>query len=358
MCQNCLTIAATSTEELGGKFVNWINGSAMTMMCSIGHRTGLFDALSGLDWSTSDQIADAADLNERYVREWLGAMVTGGLVDYNPDTKTYKLPTEHAALLTRSASPNNLASVAQWVSVLGEVESDVVECFRNGGGVPYERYSRFHPVMAEESGQSVVSSLEEHILPLVPGLIAELEAGIDVIDFGCGSGWAMVALAQRFPASTFRGIDISEEAVTAASRKAGSLGLRNVTFDVVDAASLGERNRYDLVTAFDIVHDQADPESTLRSMHSCLKPGGSLLMQDIKMSTPVEANVDNMFGPFIYTISTMHCMTVSLAQGGRGLGAAWGRELALEMLGDAGFSGIAVNELDHDELNYFYVSQK
>src|SRR5690606_29166154 len=139
-------------------------------MVAIGHRTGLFDALSGLPPATSSEIAEAAALDERYVREWLGAMVTSGVVSIDPNSQRYSLPAEHAASLTRAAAADNMAVFAQYISSLGGVEDHVVKCFREGGGVPYEKFPRFHEVMEEDSGQSVLSSLESHILPLVPGL--------------------------------------------------------------------------------------------------------------------------------------------------------------------------------------------
>lgn len=109
--------------------------------------------------STSADIARAARLQERYVREWLGAMVTGGIVTYGPDDQLYTLPPEHAALLTRRATPNNVAVSMQWGAVLGGVEDRIVECFRRGGGVHYHEFPRFHEVMAEESAQTVVATL-------------------------------------------------------------------------------------------------------------------------------------------------------------------------------------------------------
>src|SRR5690606_8453152 len=97
------------------------------------------------------------------------------------------------------ARPNNMAATAQFISVLGQVEDDIVEAFRRGGGVPYEKYPRFHEVMAEESDQTVVAGLREHILPLVDGLVQRLEQGMEVVDIGCGSGRAMIELATLFP---------------------------------------------------------------------------------------------------------------------------------------------------------------
>ncbi|MBW2493806.1 MAG: transcriptional regulator, partial [Deltaproteobacteria bacterium] len=162
-------------EAFAERFIGALNESSLMMMFSIGHRTGLFDALDGADWSTSAQIAKAAGLDERYVREWLGAMVTGKVVDYRAGDASYRLPAEHARWLTRRAAPENLAVTAQWISVLGCVESKIVEVFKNGGGVSYECFERFHEAMAEESAQTVVAALHDHILPLSKGLEQQLE---------------------------------------------------------------------------------------------------------------------------------------------------------------------------------------
>jgi SAM-dependent methyltransferase len=343
-------------EAFAGKMVAALNGAAVALMTSVGHRTGLFDAMAGLPPADSRRIAAAAGLSERYVREWLGAMTTGGVVGHDPAAGTYRLPPEHAACLTRAARPNNLAVPMQFVAVLGAVEDEVAEAFRHGKGVPYSAYGRFHPVMAELSDQTAVAGLEAHILPLVPGLPARLAAGIDVLDVGCGSGRAVLRLAELFPASRFVGYDFSAEAVGAAEAEARRRGLGNARFAVRDAAAPAAAAAFDLVTAFDAVHDQADPAGVLRNVRRALRPGGAFLMQDIKACSHVGGNLDLPLGPFTYTISCMHCMSVSLACGGAGLGAAWGKELALEMLAAAGFRVSRVETLPHDPLNYYYVA--
>src|ERR671910_2322118 len=127
-------------EAFAERMVGVLNEGAIALMTSIGHRTGLFDAMAGLPPSTSEQIGSAAGLNERYVREWLGAMVVGGIVEHDPQEDTYHLPPEHAAFLTRAASPDNIAVSAQFISVMGAVEDEIVEVFRQGGGVPYSAF--------------------------------------------------------------------------------------------------------------------------------------------------------------------------------------------------------------------------
>ena len=100
------------------------------LMTSVGHRTGLFDTMATLPPSTSEEVAEAAGLDERYVREWLNAMTVGRIVEYDPRTATYVLPPEHAASLTRAAGPGNMANMTQFTSLMGGVEDDIVECFR------------------------------------------------------------------------------------------------------------------------------------------------------------------------------------------------------------------------------------
>ncbi len=342
-------------------FLGALNQASLCLMVSIGHRTGLFDVLSGLPAATSQEISAAAGLNERYVREWLGAMFTGRVMELDPATQRYSLPAEHAAFLTRAAGADNLAVFAQYVAVMGAVEDDIVECFHRGGGVPYERYRRFHEVMAEDSGQSVFSSLESHVLPLIPGMSERLAQGIRVLDVGCGQGRVITRLAELYPASRFVGLDLSREAITYAHGAVAERGLQNAEFyarDLSDFDVTAEADAFDFVTTFDAIHDQGQPLRVLRGIHRTLKPDGVYLMQDIKGSSDVHNNLDHPIGTFLYAISCMHCMTVSLAQGGEGLGAMWGKEKTIEYLEQAGFRSVEVNELAHDISNNWYVVRK
>ncbi len=344
-------------EAFGETLLTTLNYGALCLMVSVGHRTKLFDAISTLPPSTSAEIAKAARLNERYVREWLGAMVTGRVVDFDPEAGKFSLPVEHAASLTREAA-DNMAVFTQYIAVLGDVEDDIVECFKSGGGVPYSKFPRFHEVMAEDSSQSVLSSLESHILPLVPGLTDSLEKGVRVLDVGCGRGLILMRLAELYASSRFAGMDLSAEAIAFARQEADRRGLNNIEFivaDVSDFDEMAEPESYDFITTFDAIHDQVKPLNVLRGIHRALKPDGVYLMQDISGSSHVDKDVEHPIGPFLYTISCMHCMTVSLAQGGEGLGAMWGEEKTREYLQKAGFRSIETHRLAHDISNNWYV---
>lgn len=358
MCTLCKQLDAAKVDAFGGRLLGILNNAGLSLMISIGHRTGLFDTMAALPPADAATIAGVAKLNERYVREWLGAMTVGRIVAHDPVAGTYHLPAEHAALLTRAASPNNVAAFMQYTALLGNVEESIIRCFREGGGVPYSEFRRFHDVMAEDSGQTIVAALFDHVLPLVPGLIERLERGIDVLDLGCGRGVALAAMARRFPRSRFVGIDFSNEAIAWATRQVKEDCLANLRYEVRDAALIDHVNAFDFIATFDAVHDQAKPDRVLGNIARALRPDGVYLMQDIHASSTHHGDMDHPAGPFLYTVSTMHCMTVSLAAGGRGLGTMWGRQTARQMLTEAGFKQVRIERLAHDFQNDYYIVTK
>ncbi|MGV0627150.1 class I SAM-dependent methyltransferase [Mycolicibacter minnesotensis] len=335
-----------------------IDGSGLALLISLGHQSGLFDVLAGLPAATSERIAADAGLDERYVREWLGGLTVARVIDYDPTTGTYRLPSHRAAALTRAAGLNNVARIAQYIPLLAEVEQQILRCFTDGGGLAYSQYPRFHAVMAERSGEVFDHALVDAVLPLVHGLPDRLRAGLDVADFGCGSGHAVNVMAQSFPTSRFTGIDFSAEAITRAADEAARRALTNATFERRDLAALGIEQAYDLITVFDAVHDQAEPARVLANCHTALRPGGVLLMSDAKASSRLEDNIGVPMCTYRFTVSLMHCMPVSLGLDGAGLGTMWGHQLAVAMLGDAGFTEVTVTELASDPSNYYYVAQK
>lgn len=348
---------AARAEAFAERMVGVLNDAAIALMTSIGHRVGLFDAMAGLPPSTGAEVAAAAGLDERYVREWLAAMTVTRIVEHDPAAGTFRLPPEHAASLTRAAGPENLGIQAQYVGLLGTVEPLVAACFRTGGGVPYSAFGEFHRLMAEDSASVHDAGLVDAVLPLVPGLPDRLRAGIDVLDVGCGSGHAICLMAGAFPASRFTGYDISEEAIASARAEAAGLGLANARFETRDVAFLDERDAFDLVTAFDAIHDQARPAEVLACVARALRPDGVFLMVDIRASSDLAENMDHPFAPFLYTASTMHCMTVSLDEGGMGLGTMWGRQTATRMLNEAGFADVRIVDAPHDAFNDHYIAR-
>ncbi len=348
------TTRAADFEE---RYVKALNEGGMLQLVSLGHRCGLLNRLADGEPVTSSELAHRSKLDERYVREWLGGLTAAGVVEHDPDTMTYRLPAEYAAILSDQGDAN-LAVFAQYLPLLGQVEDDVLDCFHHGGGVPYARYHRFHEVMAEDSGQTVLPALFDAILPLAPELTQRLELGIRVLDLGCGRGMALMKMAERFPTSRFVGYDLSQEAIGWASERAIQLGLSNVQFqvrDLTDFDRTAEPACFDFVVTFDAIHDQAKPLNLLRGIRRTLKSNGVYLAQDIHASSHHHHDRGHPLGTLLYTISVMHCMTVSLAQGGEGLGTMWGRERARNYFTCAGFGDIEVHQLPHDVQNDYWV---
>jgi 2-polyprenyl-3-methyl-5-hydroxy-6-metoxy-1,4-benzoquinol methylase len=344
-------------EAFMGRVAEILDAGAVASMMSIGHRTGLFDVMATMPPATSAEIAEAAQLAERYVREWLAVMVTGRIVTYDPTRGTYHLPPEHAACLTRSGQLGNLAVYSQPVALMGAVQEKVIERFETGDGLAYGDYPCFHQFMAEDSAQTVTAQLFDTILPLA-GITGRLESGIDVLDAGCARGSALLAMAERYPNSRFTGYDLCDDAIAYANSAARAAGLANIRFETRDLTGYDEKNRFDFITSFDAVHDQKDPQALIRSLHGALKDGGTYLMQDIGGSAKLESNLDFPMASLLYAVSCVHCMPVSLGQGGEGLGTMWGWETAERMLRQANFASIERHVLPHDPMNVWFVSRK
>ncbi|KGN33322.1 methyltransferase [Knoellia sinensis KCTC 19936] len=349
------TLEQQETPAALERLVQVFNDGSIAILCGIGYDTGLFDTLATLPPATSHQVADAAGLDERYVREWLGGMAAAGFVDYDSDSRTYALCPEHAPFLT-GPTADNLARSMRLVSFMGQVAPLVVEHFRIGGGLTYEESPGFHVGQAEESAAVHDGSLIDRIIPLT-GLVGRLQEGIEVADIGCGQGHAINLLAREFPRSTFTGYDLSGETVAVGRAEAHEWGLGNATFVECDVARPIHSAAFDLVTAFDAIHDQAHPATVLANVHTALRTGGTFLMVDIKASSHLERNFDLPWASFLYAISISHCMSVSLGQGGDGLGTVWGVELAERMLKDAGFATVDLHELEEDPFNAYFVAR-
>jgi SAM-dependent methyltransferase len=350
------TMEPGEVEAFLGQLTSIYAGSMLTYMIDIGHRTGLLKAAAAAP-ATSPALAQRAGLTERYVREWLGAMVTGGIVDYDPAVATYYLPPARAACLTEG--PTNLAPMALMGTHLGKHVHQVARAFREGGGVPYAEYRpEFTDVMDGISRVVYDGLLLDAYVPLAPGLPERLTAGARVADVACGTGHALVVLARAFPESTFVGYDLDEGAIARARAEAGGAGLTNVRFVLCDAARLETDEAFDAVFVFDAVHDQVDPDGVLARINAALAPGGWFVMKEPHAADALEDNLGNPMAPILYAVSTLHCMTVSLAHGGAGIGTMFGEQLARRMLADAGFVDIQVHPAPGDPGDAVYVSRK
>jgi ubiquinone/menaquinone biosynthesis C-methylase UbiE len=363
-------LSAEKQNAFTQKMIDILNGGALNLAVAIGYRTGLFDIMERFDTPQPISVlSEHSGLNARYIREWLGIMITGGIVEVIRDEENrenkYVLPKEHAAILTRSSGNRNLAVYAQEIPLLTITALDpVIHGFQTGDGVPYSCYPKFQAFMTELADAKHREVLVDKFLPGVDDgtLISRLNAGIRVCDLGCGEGVAPLLMAEAFPKSTFVGMDISEDVIKIAQKKAENMGLKNIRFMIRDAALLKDdpefEGYFDYITAFDSIHDQTAPLLALQGIRHMLAPGGIFSMIDIAAKTEQAENISHPMGPFLYTVSLMHCMPVGLADGGTGLGMMWGQEKAADMLKQAGFEKVEVLEMTHDTFNLHYLCRK
>ena len=361
--------SAQTQKPFAEKMTAILNYSALNLAMAVGYQTGLFDVMDTFDTpQTLQAIADKANLNPRYIKEWLGVMVTGQIVEISmgQDGKNrYYLPKQHGDLLTRRAGNSNLGVYSQEIPLLTSCAMEaVVEGFATGDGVTYDRYPKFQAFMSQLADAKHRQVLVDKFLPSVDGgrIIERLKSGIRVCDLGCAQGVALMLMAGAFPKSRFTGIDISREAIEAGRCEAARQQLANLEFITMDAAILkdkeGVRDSFDYVTAFDAVHDQTRPLEVLQGIHYILAAGGVFSMVDIDAQSNLADNLDHPMGPFLYTVSLMHCMPVGLVDGGRGLGMMWGREKAVEMLKEAGFENVQVLKIPEDPFNLHFLGYK
>jgi SAM-dependent methyltransferase len=348
------TLDQARIEQFAGTLLTTYTAGVTTLMIDLADRTGLLGALAAGP-GTCIELADRAGLTERYVRECLAALTTAEIVEYSGGKFT--LPGEHAICLTGPGSAN-LAPMARVCSLLAPHIPAVATAFRDGGGVPYAAFQpEFTDVMDGMSRGLLDSQLLHGIVPLVAGLPERLSSGARVADIGCGTGHSTNLLADAYPRSTFLGYDISIDAVERARDEAAQMALSNVTFEVLDVTRLPSDPPFDAVFAFDAIHDQVDPAGVLAAVRRAIHPHGAFVMMDIKAASRLEDNIGNPLAPLLYGISTLHCMTVSLAHGGAGLGTVWGRELACTMLADAQFGDVTVHDVPDDPMDSLYVAR-
>jgi ubiquinone/menaquinone biosynthesis C-methylase UbiE len=361
--------SAQNPQAFAEKMTEILNYSALNLAMAIGYRTGLFDVMDSFDTPQTQQaIADGSGLSPRYIKEWLGIMVTGQIVEISTDddgSNRYYLPKQHGDLIARRAGKSNLGVYTQEIPLLTACAMEaVMDGFSTGEGVSYDRYPKFQAFMSQLADAKHRQILVNKFLPAVDGglLMEDLRTGIRVSDLGCGTGVALILMAGAFPDSHFVGIDISREAIETAQREASQKQLNNLEFIIADAATLKENSAmkasFDYVTAFDAIHDQTRPLAALQGVLHILTPGGRFSMVDIAARTDLADNLAHPMGPFLYTVSLMHCLPVGLVDGGTGLGMMWGREKAVQMLEEAGFAKIQMLEIPEDPFNLHFFCRK
>jgi SAM-dependent methyltransferase len=324
-----------TTEAFVGKVLGDTTGLTTTVLAWMGDELGLWKDLHAHGAATSAALAQRTGLAERPVREWASAMTAAGYLDFDPATKAFALPPEHAPVLAEEAGPMFFGGVHQEFVGLTRPLDRILESFRTGRGVPQSAF----PDQAFAGMDRFTAGWFENLLlpvwiPAIEGLEARLRDGLAVADVGCGRGRALVKLAQAFPRSRFTGYDVYGPNIEKARALAKAAGVDDrVRFVERDAADgLGES--FDLVTTFDVVHDAVDPAGLVRAIRQSLKDGGVYLCLDINCSPDLSDNRGPL-GALFYGCSVLYCMSVSLAHSGAALGTCGLHPHKLEEIGAA-----------------------
>jgi 2-polyprenyl-3-methyl-5-hydroxy-6-metoxy-1,4-benzoquinol methylase len=329
--------AAALARQVGVDF-----GAALTTaLAFIGDRLGIFRAMAGGSAFTTRQLAQRTGLNERYLREWTATMAAAGYLDYSPGDATFRISPEQAAVLANEDTTYFTAGAFQYAVACYRQIPKLMEAFKNGGGVPF---SDFGPEIVEAIERLFHVGYETWVarewLPAVPDIHERLLTGGEAAEVGCGAGQCLIPVAAAFPNSRFFGYDVDRISIERARNKAANAGLAGrIAFEQIAAEDVPLAERFDLVMAFNCIHDMAHPRAALRSIQRMLKPDGAFLWSEADVGKRLEDNL-NLVGRTLFGASTMHCMTVSLAQGGEGLGSAISEELATNLAAEAGFASL------------------
>ncbi|WP_108666991.1 class I SAM-dependent methyltransferase [Euzebya rosea] len=345
------TFDRTRSRAFSQRLMSMYGEAMLTNAIALGARTGLTAAFAEAP-GTSAEIAARAGMHERYVREWLHALVVGGVAEHADGT--FSLPPEHAISLTGDSFLNTTAIAAMAAAAGGNLDG-LAHAFTTGEGTPFHDQAGDMPAMMDRLSRARYETfLIDSYLGQVDGLAQDLDAGIRVADIGCGTGRVALLIATAFPDSRVTGIDLSAPSIATARAAARDEGVDNVTFvegriDQLDGPQ-------DLITAFDVIHDLGHPAEAVAHVRSCLADGGRFVMCDSAAPASLDAQAELPWAPMMYGLSMFGCVGTARSQGGEGLGNMWGQDAAVALLRDAGFGDVEVLPAKGDPMNAIYVA--
>ena len=347
---------ASKQEAFIGKALGDASGALTSILAGIGDRLGLFKDLAGNGPSTSAELASRKGIQERYAREWLGGMASAGYLEYDPATRNFRLPPEHAPALAQEDGPFFFGGIYQMFPAMVSVVDQITDAFCQGGGVHQSAYPpSFWDGLERFTAGWFENLLLQQWIPLMPEVEAKLKQGVDVADVGCGRGRALIKMAQAFPGSRYTGYDAFGPAVDRATERARKAGVADrVKFEQLDVVK-GLPQPFDIITTFDVVHDAVDPLGLLKAIRRALKPNGIYVCLDINCSDKLEGNA-GPFGAMFHGISVLYCMTTSLSNGGAGLGTLGFHETKVrELSAEAAFGSVRKLPLENPFNNIYEI---
>lgn len=325
-------------EQLAAKLIGELGAAWNGALISLGEELGLFRALKKVGPATSAQLAEAAGVHERYLREWLSAQAASGFVTYQPRDRTFSLSPEQAAVFADEGGPAYMAGGFQSLAANYAALPRLGRAFQTGEGLAWGDHcsclfcgtERFYRVGYQ-------NHLLTEWLPALDGIVPRLERGARVVDIGCGHGVATQLLADAFPNSEFVGIDLHPASIQHARRNAGSRANLRFELSAADAFRDGE---FDVAAMFDAFHDMGDPVGAARHARNMLRSDGTLMLVEPMAGDELADNLHPV-GRLYYAASTSICVPASMSQpGARALGAQAGEKRIRDALIEAGFSRV------------------
>jgi 2-polyprenyl-3-methyl-5-hydroxy-6-metoxy-1,4-benzoquinol methylase len=332
-----------------------LNGGLSILSLQLGHSLGFFESLAAAGWVTPAAFADRTGYSERYIREWLEAMVAGGYLDYRAKSVEFSLSREYAEVLTNPDSPWSAMGVFGWLSSFGRLMPQLEEAYHNGGGVSYDDYGEdMAAAQALTTRPMFVNDYVSTWIPIMPDVEARLRNGGRVADVGCGEGWSAIALARDLPTVEIDAIDPDQLSIEKAQLNAREAGVADrIRFHqtTVEAAPIAAP--YDLVTAFECLHDMPYPVEALTRMRDLAALDGTVLIADEAVCETLEENIGFM-GSFFYNFSVLHCLPQAMVfPGAEATGTVFKPSLVREYARAAGFSAVDVLEIEHPQFRFY-----
>jgi 2-polyprenyl-3-methyl-5-hydroxy-6-metoxy-1,4-benzoquinol methylase len=343
-------------DALVGRLFTSTIGALELLHVYLGHRLGLYRVLAEAGPLTSSELAKKAGISERYAREWLEEQAVAGILTVDPE-RCFSLPAAHAEVLTDADSTNFLAPLPLGIVSVASVMPELMEAFRTGGGVPYEAYGADMRInIAEGNRPGFLNLLGTRWFPAVPELDARLRAEppAKIADIGCGTGWSSIGIAKAYPKVTVHGLDIDAASIEQARRNAVTSGVaERVRFELRDAADPGLAGAFDVVTAFETIHDMSNPVGALRAMRGLVRDGGFVVIADEKVAEEFTAPGDEL-ERFMYGWSAVHCLPVGMVEpNSAGTGTVMRPSRLRQYARDAGFKDVEVLPVDADFWRFY-----
>jgi ubiquinone/menaquinone biosynthesis C-methylase UbiE len=332
-------------EQLIGKVIGDVGGTANATLVVVGDRLGLYKALAEMGPVNPDELAVATGTHERYVREWLATQAASGYVTYDPATERFSMTAEQTLVLADENSPVYMVGGFYAAASVSRDEEHLAEAFRSGRGMAWgDHHDCLFCGTEKFFRPSYVSNLVQNWIPSLRNVVPVLEAGATIADLGCGHGCSTLIMAKAYPNSRVIGFDYHAQSIQHARWLAEEEGVENVEFEVGTAQDFPgvDGGGYDLVTIFDALHDMGDPVGAARRVRETLRPDGTWMIVEPAAGDRLEENL-NPVGRVYYAMSTAVCVPSALSQnGGEAMGAQAGAAVLKRVLTDGGFSSIRV----------------